>query len=152
MPTHASASLFFGVAGDSPGAPSVSACQTGSQPPQAGAKTLRPPDSQSVPGGFVRASLRHAPPRTSLRSALHTLAALRPSQRLRAPAPPPCCARASLHIAAPPSPTPAAREYGVSLRPVSVSKVTGWLRCQKIALFRRPEVRRLWRDRYWIIA
>jgi hypothetical protein len=89
--THASAlSGFFGSLSQVRKLQPGSTLQTRSQPPQAGARKLRPPDSQSVPGCFVRASLRSLPPQASLRSPLHTLAALRPSQG-SAPRPPASC-------------------------------------------------------------
>lgn len=95
----------------------------------------RPTVRQSVPGGSVRASLHHAPPRTPLRYALHTLPAFRPPQAaanfsqwcfvgifhfigahsshmLRAA--PPCRARSSHRIAAP-VPPPVAMASSVVL-------------------------------------
>mgnify|MGYP005851056949 CR=1 FL=1 len=71
---------FFWVAVEGSEAPSAIDAPDKNPAPFGRSVQVRPPVWQSVPGGFVRSSLRHAPPRTPLRYALHTLPALRPPQ------------------------------------------------------------------------
>ncbi len=76
--------------------------QTGSQPPQADQRTLRPPAWHHALGCSAPSSLHSPPPRTSLRSPLCIVPRLRPPQEPRAPA----CGTGFVPQPVPPAPDP----------------------------------------------